>query len=300
MNKLLAIAFTMIAASACAQPVAFNGRSQKADEAWRSSDAISGGDQSDFSASIDRLHGIARASFHSDMRSSVPSVVTEVHVAEGQWVKKGDILLTLSDGVAKANVKAAQAAANQESTVEAAKLLWQLAENQMKRLQQAYKERASTEFELEEKNAEYEQSRATYFSTIEKVNAAKAKLEVAQAELEKFRLRAPFDGQVLQIDKGLGNPVDMSEKALTIVDARVLRVEIFMPLRLFRSIQVDTDYVMRAQQPVNRSLTAKARYVAPAVDSTSGTFRCVFEIDNRELELPSGFAVTFAGSPGKP
>ncbi|WP_417735807.1 efflux RND transporter periplasmic adaptor subunit [Rosistilla oblonga] len=242
-------------------------------------------------ATRSQLHGIARGKLESEMRFEIPGVVAKVHVRDGQWVEKGEPLLSLQDAVVRAAWKVAQAQASQHGTVEAARLEAELIGRQLDRLQQAFREQASSEFELEEKRSQFAQAQAALTVQQEEANAAGANLELKAAELQKFHLVAPFAGQVVRIDKKQGQPIDPNESALMIVDARRLEIEMFLPIALFGEIAVGHQYAMRADAPVGRSLQATAIYVAPIVDATSGTFRCLFEIDNTDLKLPAGFAV---------
>lgn len=258
-------------------------------------------DAAEFDPSIletrSQLHGIARGKLESEMRCEVPGVVAKVHIRDGQWVKQGEPLLSMKDAVARAAWKVARAQASQQGAVEVARLEAELVGKQLNRLQQAYSEQASSEFELEEKRSQLAQAQAALTVQQEEANAAQANLELKAAELQKLHLMAPFDGQVVRIDKKPGQPIDPSETALMIVDPRRLEIEMFLPIELFGQLKVDREYPMHADAPVHRSLQAKAIYIAPIVDSTSGTFRCVFEIDNSDLELPAGFAVRLEVKP---
>ncbi|QDV70402.1 multidrug resistance protein MdtN [Rosistilla carotiformis] len=238
-----------------------------------------------------QLHGIARGKLDSEMRFEIPGVVANVHVRDGQWVQQGEPLLSLNDAVVRAAWKVAQAQASQYGAVESARLQAELVGRQLKRLELAFREQASSEFELDEKRSQFAQAQAVLTVQQEEAKAAEANLELKAAELQKFHLIAPFAGQVVRIDKKQGQPIDPNETALMIVDARQLEIEMFLPIALFGDIVVGQTYSMRADAPVHQSLPAKAIYVAPVVDATSGTFRCVFEIENADRKLPAGFAV---------
>ena len=243
-------------------------------------------------SSSSHLHGIARAKNETEMRSAVAGVVRQVHVPQGSRINKGETLISLEDSIPRAAWKAAWANAARRSTVEAARVEYELLEKQVERVKKALAERASSPFELEAKSSQRDKARAEYNVQVETYNAAQASLELAAAELAQFHLRAPFDGQLVRLDKKVGQPVDPSETILMLVDASTLEIEMFLPIDWFGEIKVGRRYQLEADAPVNRTVTATAKYASPIVDSTSGTFRCIFEIDNADLRLPAGFSVT--------
>ena len=102
-------------------------------------------------------------------------------------------------------------------------------------------------------------------------------------------MKAPFAGQVLQIDAPLGSSIEPTETAIRIADLNELTVEMHLPLSFFGVFEQGESYVLQADAPVNKALTAIAEYVSPVVEPTSGTFRVSFSIDNAQGTLPAGF-----------
>lgn len=61
------------------------------------------------------------------------------------------------------------------------------------------------------------------------VAAAQAEVNRILAELAKFTLRAPFDGVVTAIDAEVGEAVSVNDSAVSLIGARALEIESFVP-----------------------------------------------------------------------
>ena len=80
----------------------------------------------------------------------MPGTIVQVHVKEGQWVTKGQPLITLDDRVPQARLAAATVEANLKGGLRQAMVEEEMAQSRLKRLQTAMSKGASADFELEE------------------------------------------------------------------------------------------------------------------------------------------------------
>lgn len=239
------------------------------------------------------LQGIAKAKFDAQLRLAEQGTITAVHVKEGDWVAAGTPLLTIDDGAAKAAMVVAKAAAEAHAATDHAELAMKQARTIATRTRIALHANAASEFELQSKENLLEQATATYELQLEQQKQAQAQLVLAEEQLKKRTLHAPFDGRVIQLHAGLGNTIDPTQVAAHVAKLNELEVEMHLPVSLFNTIATGEVRVLRAAAPVNSSLKAKVVYVAPVVEPTSATFRVVFSIDNEALALPSGFEVWY-------
>lgn len=235
------------------------------------------------------LQGIAKPQRDSVLKPAAAGTVVAIHVQEGQWVMKGQPLLTLDNEVARASVQVAAKAAAAESAILQAELAVEAAAAQLARMEAGLQSNAASQFEVEAKRNEYEQAIANLERQVDARKRAQAELQLAQAQLDLRTLKAPFAGQVLQIDATLGSSIDPTETAIRIADLKELTVEMHLPLSFFGVFEQNESYVLHAAAPVNRALTGVAKYVSPVVEPTSGTFRVSFSIDNSQETLPAGF-----------
>ena len=239
------------------------------------------------------LQGIAKAKLDALLRLSDQGTVTAIHVKEGEWVKAGAPLLSIDDSTARAAMIVAKASAEAHAASDQAELAMKQALTIVTRTRIALHANASSEFELQSKENLLDQATAAYELQIEQRKQAQAQLVLAEEQLKKRTLHAPFDGRVIQIHVGLGNTIDPTQVAAHVAKLNELEVEMHLPVSLFKTITAGETRELRAAAPVNAIVHAKVVYVAPVVEPTSATFRVVFSIDNETLALPAGFEVWY-------
>lgn len=239
------------------------------------------------------LQGIAKAKLDALLRLHEQGTITAIHVKEGEWVKAGTPLLTIDDSAAQAALAVAKASAEAHAGKDQAELAMKQARTIATRTRVAFHANAASEFELQSKENLLDQATANYELQVEQQKQAQAQLLLAEEQLKKRTLHAPFDGRVIHIKAGLGNTIDPTQVAAHVAKLNELEVEMHLPVALFNTIAAGEIRELRAAAPVNAMVKAKVVYVAPVVEPTSATFRVVFSIDNEALVLPAGFEVWY-------
>ena len=237
--------------------------------------------------------GIARAQQQATLRIPKQGLVQEIHVREGERVKKGMKLLTLDDRIVQAALRMATIEAENDASLKISRIEVGRLQLMMQRTEEGVQQKAVGQFELEAKRTEFQRAAAQLELEMEKKEQLIAKRNMAQQEADSMALFAPFDGVVTHIHAKLGDAIGPSENAISIANADFLEFELHLPLELYGQLKVGQKYQLRGSEPVSTNLTVVARYVSPEVESTSGSFRAVFDFDNRQEKFPSGFEVHF-------
>lgn len=243
-----------------------------------------------------QLHGVARPLQNAVLTSLVPGRIMTIHIAEGRRVTAGEALVSLDDRLAKAQVEASRREAAQVAMLERAELAYQQAERRLMRLEQAALQNATAAFEIEEARSLKEQARAERDAAQEAIAVAQANLTMAEEQLRRNTIYAPFDGVIVQIHQKQGTAVDGSLPVVTLASLDTLEVEMYVPSDRFGSIRNGSTVNLSAGAPVNSELVAKVCSVSPVIDSASNTFRCVLQIDNTTAGLPAGFSVVLTNA----
>lgn len=247
-----------------------------------------------------QLHGIARPQQNAVMSSLVPGRIMTVHVSEGDVVEQGAELISLDDRLAQAQVAAARIEAQRIGAVQRAELAFLQAQRQFERLQKAALKTPTAGFEIEEVRSMMQQAEAAWTASKEAQQVAEANLELAQQNLLRNTVNAPFDGLVVQIHQQPGVTVDPSIPLITLANLEHLEAEMYVPVQRFGQLNVGGTVQIRAGAPVDALLSATVKSVSPVIDSASQTFRCVLQIENPTGNLPAGFAVSLESSSGPP
>ena len=221
--------------------------------------------------------------------AQVTAVVTDVLVQEGQRVKKGEVLVQLENGVEQAALRSAEAdlAAERanfsrvargvrvedkeavEAEAQASRSRAELSAGILARTEQLAKTGASTPDELERARRQAATDQATARGTEARLRAAQAgsrseevsfqkarvlaaesKVAQAQAQLERLAVRAPLDGEVLQVKVRRGELYSFqgSEPLVVMGDTSKLRVR----------MDVDERDIARVTVGANAYVTADA------------------------------------------
>ena len=212
-----------------------------------------------------RLYGAVETRQHSTLRAQVTADIQAIHVAPGQRVGKGTVLITLDNREAElalaradATLKAAEARrallettarALRERAAEEAGLL-ALAERRWARTQHLHRqgmlsdsERDSVETALREARLRHSQNRETLdrlpYQQAEldaAVADAAAQRALAQRDLDSHVVRAPFPGPVESLAVGLGERVSGGAPLLTLSDESALEVRATVASARYRAL----------------------------------------------------------------
>lgn len=237
------------------------------------------------------MYGVARPVRAAEMPSLVHGLITKVHVQEGDDVKAGQLLVSLDDRMPRAAVAVAQVAASRKAVLNQAKAQLKVAKARLGRMQEAFQAQASSSFELEASQAEFEKTKSVILAAEEEQAAAAATLELRKAELERYSIRAPFDGTVVQIHSRVGSTVDPSKVVIDVADLSELEAELFLSVEMYGKVKTASALQFEANAPVNQRLTGRVVSVSPVINAASKTFRTVVGFPNKDSLLPAGFSI---------
>ena len=155
--------------------------------------------------------GTIEACRRAGISPSIGGQISSLPVKEGDIVEQGQVLMELWNddmqaqyGLAKSEVKAATASANQ-ACVRA-----EVAQREAERQKKLRKKNLSSEEAVDKADGEARAQQAACNAARATAEVSKAKLEVIQAELERTRLSAPFTGIVAEVNGEIGEFVTPS------------------------------------------------------------------------------------------
>lgn len=207
--------------------------------------------------------GTLRARESASLQSEVAGVVTGIHFEEGQPVKAGTLLVAIDDDE------------------------WQ-----------AQHERAKARVVLADANEKRQHellrsgdlSQATYDETAANLRVARAELALVEAQLEKTRIRAPFDGIVGLREVSVGSYLSPGSPIVRIAAIDALKLDFSLPERY--------QDLVRPGMPVRfgvsgrpGAFTGTIYAIEPAVDAETRSLLLRAEVPNAEGRLrPGAFA----------
>lgn len=232
-----------------------------------------------------KTSGIVTALQAVDVRAQVSTLVSKVHIHEGDFVKAGQLLFTLDARSDEANVAKtrAQLAKDQAALADA--------QRQLARAKQLFGQNFVSQGAVDTAQAQVESLQAT-------VAADQAAVEVAKVPLSYARVLAPLAGRVGSIPVTAGSVVQANTTSLlTITQLSPIAVTFSIPQRNL----ADALAALNTGAEVSAILadgggTFKGRlqFVDNAVDAASGTLKVKAVFPNKDQALWPGAFVQVA------
>lgn len=242
------------------------------------------------------LPGITRPSLQAVIYPNVAGVVQEILVEEGAMVRTGQPLVRMDDRVALATLAAAEVAACQTGPIDLARAELAAAEQHLQRLDSVTDIRAVAAQDFEIARAAVDKARANLSTAESNLQLAKERLAIERERVSQLTLNAPFDGVVYRIKANLGERLQENQSVMEVVNTNILKVELYVPSTTQTTLHPGRTYQLKTSFRDVQSIHAKLTSVAPIIDPSTNTIRCMFEIDNQADSLPAGFLVHFANN----
>jgi RND family efflux transporter MFP subunit len=225
-----------------------------------------------------------------DIRSSVEAVIESVRVQRGDFVTKGQILVTLESGPERAAHALAQSRATNKGDIKVAEARVEITRKKFERADELYKQRfisanARDEAEADFRLASEELQRA-------RENQGLAALESKRtAEVLALRtIRSPFNGVVVEVmlKPGEFGAISFKDPIMKLAEIDPLHVEAVLPMRMYGKVKRGQRAYVLPESPVGGRYETQVAIVDPVVDAASGTLGVRLLLPNRERLLPAG------------
>jgi membrane fusion protein, multidrug efflux system len=224
-----------------------------------------------------------------DILSQREGIIASLHADVGARVKAGEILAQLDDQQLSADLEAARAKtegteANLKSwqseakvldaDYERAKKLW---DAQLIPLEQF----EHTKYKAEEEHWEVQ-------SVQQALVTAKATQHSLELELEKTRIRAPFDGLIARRYVREGQQMARGDRLFWITGDGPLRMRFTLPEKFIGQIKRGQEVALTTPDVPNQTYKSKVIEVSPVVDPASSTFEVMLAIEGPRGALRPG------------
>lgn len=224
-----------------------------------------------------------------DLLTQREGVITSLHADVGTHVKAGDVLAQLDDRELTANLEAARA--KTEGT-EAGLKSWQA---EAKVLDADY-DRATKLFNAqlipveEFEHAKYKAEEEHW--EVKRVQQAlvtdRATQRSLELELEKTRIRAPFDGVVARRYVREGEQITRGERTFWVTGDGPLQMRFTLPEKFIGQIRRGQQFPLSTPDLPDQAFKSKVMEVSPVVDPASSTFEVLVTVEGARGELRPG------------
>jgi RND family efflux transporter MFP subunit len=221
----------------------------------------------------------------------VEGLIQTVPVERGDWVTKGQVILTLESSFEEATVALTKAKAEAEAALKSSQVKIGFTGRKFERALELFKTNSIAQHEVDEAQTEKALAEVAYREATEQKRQAELELNRATAALHLRTIRSPINGVV--VDRLL-SPGELARQTpvMKLAQLNPLRVEVFAPLSLLGKLQAGMRAEVRPEGKGQPVLQAKIVVVNKVVDSASGTFGVRLEMPNPNNAISAGLACT--------
>lgn len=225
-----------------------------------------------------------------EIRSSVEAVIESVRVQRGDFVSKGQLLVTLESGPERASHALAVSRANNQGEIKVAEARVEITRKKFERAEELFKQKfisanARDEAEADFRLASEELERA-------RENQRLAALESKRtAEVLALRtIRSPFNGVVIEVmlKPGEFGAISFKDPIMKLAEIDPLHVETILPMRMYGKVKRGQRAYVVPENPVGGRYETQVTVVDPVVDAASGTLGVRLLLPNRNRRIPAG------------
>jgi len=216
--------------------------------------------------------GTARANESVEVTSKITNTVVAIRFQEGDFVRRGQVLVEFDSAEARAELEEAQAALAES-------------ENQYKRSQDLFTRQALSLSQLD-------QIEAT-------LKANRARVSAAKARLEDTVIRASFDGRTGFRQVSVGSLVHPGTVITTLDDVSIIKLDFTVPETFIYVLEPGLVVTARTAGLPNREFKGTVSTIDSRVDPVTRSIAVRAELPNEEGLLRPGMfmTVTLHGKP---
>lgn len=205
-----------------------------------------------------QVAGTVKAYEEATLSPEEGGVVKEWVKKKGDYVNKGDLIVTLKDEVIKAGYEAAEAQ-------------YKMAELNLEKQQSVYEQQGISE--LQYKNLVYSR------------DAAKANYELMKARWERTQLRSPINGIVDNTIPNVGEFAPPGVPIARIVNTAAIKIQAEIPELYSGSVPVGTEAIATFDAVPNLKLHGKVSFVSSTVSAANRALLVEIILSNPNRKL---------------
>jgi multidrug efflux pump subunit AcrA (membrane-fusion protein) len=263
-----------------------------------------------------RATGSLTAEEQADVAAEVGGRIIATPVERGTPVNAGSELIRLSPIEAQAQAREAEANAAQIEArlglspgrdfdvdrvpeVQNARSSLALAQNEFSRIQSLLEQRVVSQSEFDQRRTQLEAARQQLEAAkngaeqqYQALQAARARITLAQKALADTVVRAPFAGVVAQRLVSVGDYVNKGTRVAVVVRVDPLRVALTVPAQFISAVGVGQPVTFEVDAYPGRTFQGRVRFVSPALEADQRALIVEAVVGNAGGELKPGLFAT--------
>ncbi len=243
--------------------------------------------------------GITSPRQRAVLAAVLPGRIARLPIAEGETVQRGEVVVALDDAIQVWKTDMARAGAESTLEIDLARQRYERAKTDLDRFSNLRGDDSASSKELRDATVTAELERISFETARFNQEQARRALELQQATLAEYRIRAPFAGYVVEHMKHAGETVDALAGILVLAQLDPLQVVLDCPLTLAGEIRNGDRWTVQPAESIRSPREGVVTLVNRVADGASQTFKVKLSVDNTDGEWISGMRVRvdFVGGP---
>jgi membrane fusion protein (multidrug efflux system) len=232
----------------------------------------------------------------ADLIPANRDVIQKIHVKEGDTVKKGQILVSLTADTLKARLQAATIMAEARGKIDSALVMEKLRQEQLDDLTNLAKSGNVRAKELDRARADLAIAMADLQTMQEERRIRMAEQEQIKAQIAEREIRSPIDGTVTHLSKEEGELTGTSDQDIlvTIVQEHPLQAIFHLPAGVATTLKQGQEVPISLEQGTE-IVTGRIMFISPVTNPESATVKVKVRIvDNKTLQAGLRCHLNFA------
>ncbi|MGD9900143.1 MAG: efflux RND transporter periplasmic adaptor subunit [Calditrichaceae bacterium] len=200
----------------------------------------------------------------ADVYARAQGIVEEIYKEEGQYVTKGEVMLSLE-------------AEEYELAEKRAKVQYQQEQSNYKRFEEMHNQALLS-------NEEFEKAKFT-------LKTAEITLQEAKLNLEFMKIKSPISGRVGERLTKIGERIQPTDKLFSVVNSSQMIAVIWVPEKSLNQLKAGQLAYISSDHLSGATYQGWIKRISPVVDPASGTFKVTVGIKNVKDELRPGMFV---------
>jgi RND family efflux transporter MFP subunit len=234
--------------------------------------------------------GITEPSQDASVSSTVSGTVVAIKASEGQFVRAGEVVIELDSALEALEVERRKLVAESTAELDAARSRMETLRVDLAGTRKLQEETRSVSLDdLRKKELEYHLAEAEHERLRVSEERERIEYRLAQAQLQKRFITAPFDGVIVTKLLEVGEVCTPQQALFRIVDTRKCRLVVHMEQAPSLKMKPGRQVTLRIQEadgPV--TVQGTVEFVSPLVDASSGLREVKVIFDNPDGRVHPG------------
>jgi RND family efflux transporter MFP subunit len=214
---------------------------------------------------------------------SVPGLVSEVLVKEGDVIKKGQVLAKLDITAEQAELDKQEFLLKSNVQLRAAEAQLALSEKRLEVKEKLYKMNGAASLdEVEEQRLDVTVSRLKEELAKEETQSKRYDTVKLKAQIARMQIISSVDGEVRKIDAAPGEVADPQKPSMVVVINDPLHVEVNLPSRMTTAMKMGQPMQVRYLDEPGKWREAKVVFFDPVADASVGRQLVRLEMPNSD------------------